>query len=127
MSFLKSNKFLFALVVIALIAFSAYSYLYKSHKNIVFTSVSFTGTSIEFEKSVRRNAAMWLGKAVVIKGKITQIDKNGIMLDNKIYCQFNKLNNNLILAQTQITIKGRMLGYDDLLEEVKLDQCIFQK
>jgi len=24
---------------------------------------------------------------------------------------------------TQITIKGRVIGFDDLLEQIKLDQC----
>ena len=127
MSFLKSNKILLAIFIIVLIAFSTYSYVYKPHKNIEFTAVSFTGAAIEFEKSVHKNVANWLDKTVVINGMVTEIYKNGITLNNTVYCQFNTPLNNQKLIQTKITIKGRVIGYDDLLEEVKLDQCRLQK
>jgi hypothetical protein len=31
-----------------------------------------------------------------------------------------------INPSNNISLKGRIIGYDDLLEELKLDQCIIQ-
>ena len=31
------------------------------------------------------------------------------------------------LLNNDVTIKGRCIGYDDLLEELKMDQCIIIK
>lgn len=127
MSLQKSKLLFIVLFSIALIGFGGYSYIYKSHKNIESAKVNYNGKSIDFLKEVKDNPSLWLDKIIVLTGTISQIDKNGIILDNTIYCQFKNLENSKLSNQTQITIKGNMIGYDDLLEEVKLNQCIVQK
>jgi hypothetical protein len=32
-----------------------------------------------------------------------------------------------VMLNSQVKIKGRVTGYDDLLEELKLDQCLIVK
>jgi hypothetical protein len=127
MSLKKSKTLFIVLFSIVLIGFGGYSYLYKSHKNIESAKVNYSGKSIEFLKEVKENRSLWLDKTIVLTGIISQIDKNGIVLDYSVYCQFKNLENSKLSIQTQITIKGNMIGYDDLLEEVKLNQCIIQK
>ena len=47
------------------------------------------------------------------------------MLDHGIYCQLlNASDHKELTAGGEVKIKGRFIGYDDLLEEVKLDQCL---
>ena len=69
----------------------------------------------------------WQDKIVVVSGEVTNIDDKGVMLSSKIYCQLKQLTDlQKINPSSNISIKGRIIGYDDLLEELKLDQCIIQ-
>ena len=66
-----------------------------------------------------------MNKAVEISGKVTSINENVITLDEKVSCQL--LVSEEVLLNSQVKIKGRVTGYDDLLEELKLDQCLVVK
>ena len=69
----------------------------------------------------------WQDKIVVVSGEVTNIDEKGIMLSSKIYCQLKQVTDlQKINPSNNISLKGRIIGYDDLLEELKLDQCIIQ-
>ena len=48
---------------------------------------------------------------------------NHIMLDNKIQIHLLNPEEQSINLGEIITIKGRCVGFDDLLEEVKIDQA----
>lgn len=125
---LHKNKTLFILLFLSVvIGFCSYSYIYKPHQSIENATVNYHGDSKEFLKLVKKNAITWLDQTIVLTGVVCEIDKNGIILDNIIYCQFKKSKNSNVSNQTEITIKGNMIGYDDLLEEVKLNQCIILK
>jgi hypothetical protein len=50
------------------------------------------------------------------------VNVENVTINNKIYCQFESLNNDLKVNDS-VAIKGRCIGFDDLLEEIKLDQC----
>lgn len=127
MNLLKSKPFYIVLFLIALICFSGYSYIYQPHKNIESSKAEFKGDTKEFLKKMKNNVTIWLDKTIVLTGTISQADKNGIILDNIIYCQFKNIENSKLSTHTKITLKGNIIGYDDLLEEVKLNQCIVQK
>jgi hypothetical protein len=63
-----------------------------------------------------------LNKTVQISGKVTNVVDNVITLDEKVSCQLQV--SKKVGVGSQIIIKGRVTGYDDLLEELKLDQCL---
>ena len=48
---------------------------------------------------------------------------NDMTLNEVIFCQFIDSIDSDFKPGMSITVKGRMIGYDDLLEQVKLDQC----
>ncbi|MFK8060436.1 MAG: hypothetical protein AB8B78_10135 [Polaribacter sp.] len=97
----------------------------KAPAKIETKEVVFDGLASDFLTKVQDDAAVWQDKVVNLKGKITAIDSKGITLENQIYCQFREdVNFSSLKINTQITLKGRVIGYDDLLEEIKLDQCI---
>mgnify|MGYP000106091903 FL=1 len=90
--------------------------------------MAFNGASDTGLAKVQENASIWQDKVVVIEGLITSRDEKGITLSNQIYCQFREDVNFTSLENNQsIKLKGRVIGYDDLLEELKLDQCIIQE
>ncbi|MFY0602655.1 MAG: hypothetical protein JXQ93_01815 [Flavobacteriaceae bacterium] len=129
MSLSKKSKILLLLAIGGiLIAFGVYSYAYQAHKTIEEFSVEFDGKSNDFLIKIQENDSIWQNKAVVLTGTITSKDTKGIMLDGSIYCQFrDSITLTTIENNQSIKIKGRIIGYDDLLEELKLDQCIIQQ
>lgn len=124
MSLSKKSKIFLLFIVLAIIgAYAAYKYAYKPHKTIESQKATFVGSSDDFLIKVKENPDSWQNTIVEITGKITNSDENGVTLSHQIYCQF-KDNQNTKTLQETITIKGQVIGYDDLLEELKLNQCI---
>ena len=127
MNWLKRNKFLAVLFILLIGGYSAYKYAYKPHKTIEELNVDFEGSSTVFLQKVSQNFSEWNTKVVQLSGKVTAIDENGISLENQIYCQFKNTDARLSIKENDnIQIKGRVIGYDDLLDELKLEQCILK-
>ncbi len=76
----------------------------------------------EFAKDGDVANKKYLDKAVTIKGIVSEIDGNQIILDNTVNCTFKSIDSTIEVGQT-ITVKGRIVGFDDLMEELKLDEC----
>ncbi len=128
MNLLKRNKILLFLSAIVIVTgYSTYKYIYKPHKTIEDYEVKFVGTSEAFLKKVKEDAIVWQNVVVELSGTITSKDENGITMNTSIYCQFKKSASISQLKTGQkIEIKGRVIGYDDLLDEIKLDQTIIK-
>lgn len=128
MNLLKRNKILLFLSAIVIITgYSTYKYIYKPHKTIEDYAIKFVGMSEAFLKEVKEDATIWQNVVVELSGTITSKDENGITMNTSIYCQFNKSTSISQLKTGQkIKIKGRVIGYDDLLDEIKLDQTIIK-
>jgi len=123
----RSKIILFILVMGILTAFAVYLYAMRPPAKIESKTVDFSGSSDDFMTKVKQDASVWGNKVVQLTGKITSKDDKGITLSNQIYCQFrNDVDFSLLIEGEEITLKGRVIGYDDLLEELKLDQCIIQ-
>lgn len=123
-----SKKIKIAVGVIAFVLSSAYivkSIIYKPHTLIEQQEAVYKGAALEFLESVKVDASQWQDKVVELSGKITSKDNQGFMLNNAIYCQLDTIENLIAVNENQdISIKGRIIGYDDLLEELKLDKSI---
>jgi hypothetical protein len=129
MSLSKKSKIAFGVLFIIVIAvFSVYKYSTKPPAEIEERSVDFTGTYKELFREIEINAALWQDKIVLISGEISSLDDKGFVLSKNIYCILKEVSIlKKITSKQNIIIKGRIIGYDDLLEELKLDQCIIQK
>ena len=129
MSLSKRSKIIIAILVVgAIAAFAVYKYSMQPPEAIESKKVDFTGSSDAFLAEVQKDFSVWQDKVVVLTGVITNSDDSGITLSSQIYCQFREdVNTSAIQKDQQITLKGRVIGYDDLLEELKLDQCIIQQ
>jgi hypothetical protein len=114
-------------IVLSLIGFSSYYYVvYRGARDLSTeeTAFSVTATAItsEFTTNLERSNKKYLEKPIVILGRITAVTENQIILDNTVICALEKQETTIKNNQT-IRIKGRVVGYDDLMEEVKIDQC----
>lgn len=124
----KKTAVLVILLAIAVGAFATYKYMYKPHKTLDDYEVAFSGTSDDFLDKVKADAEAWNTKVVELTGEITGKDDKGITLNNFIYCQLADASVVTSLNEgTQTTVKGQVMGYDDLLEELKIDKAIISK
>lgn len=131
MSFQKKNKkrLLYSLLVLLLGFYLVYNYIiYKPHKVVDKVKSEFVGNASDLLDSIKtKDITFWQNKIVTIQGKVTSKDDFGIVLNGAIYCQLKKKSNTLsINAEQSIALKGQIIGYDDLLEELKLKYCIIK-
>ena len=119
------RKWIIVLVILVL-GIITYKYIYQDHRNIATESADFKLTAQviynEFLINPVASEKLYLNKTMEIRGFISDQNKTSITLDKNVFCQFTKGFEKLV-DSSQITIKGRFIGYDDLLEQVKLDQC----
>jgi hypothetical protein len=126
MSLSRKNKtVLLVLVWLIVGAFFGYRYLYQSHETTHKAAVAYTGDAKSFSGLMQSEAQTWHGKFVQLTGKVGDADNKGFTLGESIYCQWDEAQEQKDLKPAEnITIKARVIGYDDLLEEIKLDKTI---
>ncbi len=125
---IMKKKLLILISIIAVVAIGAYFYAYQGHRDIKTESADFTVTISDLQKEFTENDSLanrkYADKTIQISGKITAIDvpNKGIVIDEKLFGTFDaKIPNDLSVGK-QVKVKGRFLGYDELLEEFKIDQ-----
>lgn len=127
----KAKIILVALVAIGLIAFAAINYVFHGGaRDLSSEETAFTVTSkaltTEFTTDLAGSNKKYLEKAIAITGVITEVAGNQVIVDNSIICSL-KAPDASIKKDQNVTIKGRIVGYDDLMGEIKLDQCFIIK
>ena len=65
-----------------------------------------------------------LNKVVQVKGKVTGYDSLLLILDHKVICQLHNEQMTRPEIGDSVSLKGRCVTYDDLLEELRLDHVI---
>lgn len=113
--------------ILVLIVIFGYNYLYQDHRDIQTETSIYDLSSQELLEEFQINSddseSKYLDKTITVSGNITHVDLQSIVIDDVVFCQFKEKRNFNLKESENITIKGRFLGYDDLLEEIKLDQC----
>jgi hypothetical protein len=126
---LKKLGILLFVVVVGITA--SYQYLYKDHRNIAAEKPAYKINTQELLKEFTGNyikaSEKYLDKVIIVNGKITDLDKNTITINNSICIQFLNTNTSKFNLNDAIKVKGRCIGYDELLEMVKMDQCTIVK
>lgn len=126
------KKLIIVLVILVIAGFFGYKYLYQSHRNIEEEEASFKLEAIslvkEFSKDVALASKKYVNKTIIVKGALTEIESNSLMLANAAYCTFDTNHDILETNLNSVySIKGRCIGYDELLEVVRFDQASLVK
>ena len=122
------KKVIILLFVILAVSVAFYFYVYKEHRNIADETSEYVISVKNFEKEFAENDSLanlkYLDKTVEIKGKITTIEpeNKALIIDEKVFATFNDVFPNDLTIGKVLTVKGRFVGYDDLLEQYKIDQ-----
>jgi len=128
MNLLKKNKVIFitsVMMVLVVGAVYVYQYISMSPKDVVETTPEYVGDATEFNFLVTNNLSYWTGKVVQIDGKVTELTEYGVVMNGTIFCQFENGDDlQSIVENQQINIKGKLVGFDEILMEIKLAQCI---
>jgi len=123
----KKTVIIISIVIILLAGLWLYKgYLYKDVRNISseVPSVSLTATELMNQYSANQQKANtdFLNKTIEITGAVTQVADSVITLNAAVMCSFDTKPATTVSSKT-VTIKGRCIGYDELFNEIKLDQC----
>ncbi|MFY0482400.1 OB-fold protein [Flavobacterium sp. PLA-1-15] len=123
------NKILIFIGIVLVASAAVYFYAYKGHRDIASESADFkmsvSGLSKEFSENDSLANSKYADKTVEIYGKVSNLDASShtIIVDEKLSVVFLDSILPKINANDSIKVKGRFVGYDDLLEEFKVDQA----
>ncbi|WP_178991028.1 OB-fold protein [Winogradskyella schleiferi] len=116
---------IFGILIISVIA--GYNYIFQDHRTIEDETAEFiisaSAIGNQFSNDLKTAEATYLNKTIEVSGRISEINTTEVTLDDKVFCQFSEALEASIQQNSKLKIKGRVIGYDDLLEQVKLDQC----
>ncbi|WP_223032799.1 OB-fold putative lipoprotein [Hanstruepera marina] len=121
------RKKIIIVLLFVVIVFVGYNYVFQNHRNIQLENASYKISALtlanEFQENLSGSELKYLDKTIQVSGKISELSNLSITLDETVYCQFLDAQNLKFKLKENIQIKGRFIGYDDLLEQIKLDQC----
>ncbi len=126
---MKKKLIIGSIVLLVAFGIGMYFYMYQEHRDIANEDAKFSVTVKELMSQFASDAVAsntkYLDKTIEVSGIITNIDlaSHVVVLDEKLSAVFKDSLLNGIVIQKAIKIKGRFLGYDDLLEELKIDQA----
>lgn len=124
----KAKKVLLVTGVFVLAAaiYLYYGYLYKDARDISSEDAKYTLSTSRLAADYTFNPVeangRYLNSTLEVTGVVTEVSDSVLTLDSTIFCGFNQPVDKDLLNKN-ITIKGRCLGYDELFNEVKLDEC----
>lgn len=102
--------------------------MYKNHRNIEKEKAVFKTESNELQKEYLDDILIatnkYIDKTIEVSGKVTEVDSDNFTLDNAVVCYANESTLQKIKLLNKVSVKGRSIGYDELLELIKLDQVI---
>ena len=113
------------LMLLVVGGFSVYQYVYADHRDIASARVDFELPTTQLGSVMQEEvkAAEFIDKVIQTYGKVTSIEQNSIIINEMIQVNFIQEKVTQLQLNDDVTIKGRCVGYDDLLELVKIDQA----
>jgi flagellar basal body-associated protein FliL len=124
---IKATILILLLIVIAI---GIYFYTYKGHRDIAAEKESYAIAVTEIFKEFQSNEvtanSKYLNKTIAVSGDLSNVDvaTKSIVINEKLFATFKELPPKKLQLHTKIKIKGRFIGYDALVEELKMDQCV---
>jgi tRNA_anti-like len=123
----KLKVILISSLILGLIGYGVFNYvMHGGARDLSSEKADYTVSSKKIMDEFSTNAEVsnkkYLEKAVAVSGIITDSNPNQVIIDNTIICTLKSPIASLKKNQA-VTLKGRVVGYDDLMGEIKLDQC----
>lgn len=78
----------------------------------------------EFSKNTNVATKKYIDKSIEIKGVITSVNDSLVSIDESVLCKMKEINKSAVIVGKNVSVKGRVIGFDDLMGEIKLDECV---
>ena len=130
---LKFRLLLGSVIGLLLSIITLYFFMYQSHRDIASEIAVFETSVSELSQSFINNpdfsTATYADQTISIFGNVTALDlkQNSITLDDKLIALLTKEEIKKVKNGDLIKVKGRFIGYDELFEELRMDQCIVEQ
>ena len=102
------------------------NYIFPEHRSIETEKPLYSNEATlvfkEFIDNLTLAELKYLDQTIAVTGVITSLSSDNLTINNRISCKFDSPVSGFSINDS-IAIKGRCIGFDDLLEEIKLDQC----
>jgi hypothetical protein len=130
---MNRKKWILATLLVGLvIALLGYNYIYQDHRDIASEAPDYTISATELTQAFQKNeetaTKKYLNKTVLVEGVVNTINSEGLTIEPSVFFALSEkeVGNPAVSKATTIKVKGRCIGYDNLLEEIKFDQASIQ-
>ena len=128
-----NKKTFLAIFIFLVVGIAIYYYVYQEHRDIDSEEAAYFLETAALQKEFETNDSVALIKyqdqTIELTAKITTIDleNNALALDHKVFVTFNDSLPKDLNVNEVFKVKGRFLGYDELLDEFRMDQSSIVK
>mgnify|MGYP003634197227 FL=1 len=103
----------------------------KPHRDFSAEEAAYTFNAEELVKAYQQDPSLsdslYVDQLVAVSGEISQLKENALLLSPGIYLSLDSTQSmDALLVGQQINLVGRVLSYDPLFEEVKMDNARIQ-
>jgi hypothetical protein len=104
---------------------------YKPHRDVSTEKPAYELTSQALSdafKSDQGSLAKYVDKAILVEGPVTSVEGTHVSLGN-IVCSLDSLNAtkaSSLKSGDFVKIQGRLTSYNDLMEEITMDNCVIK-
>lgn len=118
-------------LLLGIAGFLGYGYMYAPHRDVAQEKaaavISATALQEQFA-NLNGTQGTWADEVIEVHGWVSNVEQETtIIVDNRVLVDLTPEHQHLaktLASGTKIAIKGRCVGYDDLLEIVKIDQAV---
>ena len=119
------NTWKLVILVIIALGILGYFYIFQGHRDIQSEAVEYKRSAVllldDFQNNTEAATEKYLNKTLEIYGAVSHSDRLTLVLDSGVFFALSE--KQLSEVGDEVVVKGRCIGYDDLLEEVKMDQA----
>jgi regulatory protein YycI of two-component signal transduction system YycFG len=127
---MKKSKVIvvFILTSLLLVGIIVYYQFNKPHRNFSEESASFNLSAMELVESYQKDPALsdslYVDQFVAVTGEIMELTDQSILLSPGVYLNLDSTQNfELLKVGQEVSLVGRVLSFDPLFEEVKMDNA----
>ena len=99
----------------------------SQHRVIADEQVDFVLTAKDlqayFSADEQEAVGLYLDRVLQLSGQVTEVEEASVVLDDRVQINFLEAEANAFQRGQELTVKGRCVGYDELLLQVKIDQA----
>lgn len=126
------KKFALPLLIVGILALAAYWYVFhKPHRDLIHEEAAFSLSAnilmSDFQKDRAMADSLYIDQIISLKGVVKELQEAALILEPGIYGSLDSTETMPALkVGDSVQIRGRVLSFDELFEEVKLDFVQFE-